>query len=400
MTTKILKTVLLAGVLIAAVALGLWWLNFSKAEARTYEAEVGDVIVGVTVSGNIESREKTALAAEIMAVVDELGVEEGQRVEKGTMLVSLDDSVVHAEWAKARARLERARQLHAELKAGPRQEEIDQAAARLEATTAQFRRAREDYERIRRAHEQGAATDAERAQAAEQVTLAKAEADIAKARHKLLKTGTRDEEIARAAADVRMAEAEVKRIESVMAKYTLQAPHDGEVTAKHVSADEVVRPGQVLMHLHNVEELEVRAHAQETQIGGITVGTPAMVLPDAFPDRALEAEVVKILGRVDPASGTVTLLLRIKPESLRELTDESAGRLLDGMAADIALISERREGVVRVPSRAVRRDGTRHWVRVRTTVGTDRRDVHIGADDGQWTEITAGLEPGEVVEVR
>jgi len=164
------------------------------------------------------------------------------------------------------------------------------------------------------------------------------------------------------------------------------------VTARYVHVGEVVSPGQVLLRLDNTEDIEIRAQAQETQLAGIQPGSRARVLADAYPDRPLPAEVVRVLPRVEPESGAVSVLLK--------LTQRPTVTLMDGMAVDIALISEERRQVVRVPASAVERPGEQARVWVRTNTSFQPRAIQTGLADGRWVEVVAGLRPGEVIQIR
>jgi HlyD family secretion protein len=116
------------------------------------------------------------------------------------------------------------------------------------------------------------------------------------------------------------------------------------------------------------------------------------VLPDAYPDQPLDAVVERILPRVDPESGTVTVLLRL-------VRPTSTVTLMDGMAVDIALIRERHDEVIRVPAEAVKGQGDRAEVWVKSGQEFVRRQISAGATDGQWVEVKAGLTAGDVVRV-
>ncbi len=120
-TIRILLPLLIVGTIISTV----WWFHrLGTASADTHTVDAGDLLSGVTVSGTIRSRQKTAISAETVATIRYLAVTEGQHVAKGDVLVKLDDSVIAANCAKTRSRVDCAKQYLAELKAGPRTEEI------------------------------------------------------------------------------------------------------------------------------------------------------------------------------------------------------------------------------------------------------------------------------------
>lgn len=331
MRKSIRRTGLAVAILAPAIALTLWWHKPSTAESDTYASSQGQSIRGVTVSGTIRCKQRSAVAAEIVAPVKALPVEEGRRVSKGDVLVELDGSVVAAQCAMARARLELAAQQLAEYRSGPRKQEITKAAESVIRARAVLTYAQREHTRLVEARNRIVATPLEVSRAASQV--AKAESDLAwaKANLDLLHAGTRPEQIARGQAKLALAQADLKRCEAMYRKYLLRAPHDGIVTVRYVNVGEVVSPGQVLLRVDNMQALEVRAQVQESQLIGVKKGSAALVLVDAYPDSALKAVVRQILPRVDPEQGTVTVLLGF--------TAKPGVTLMDGMAADIAIFT-------------------------------------------------------------
>jgi len=379
-------------VVVPAAGMAWWWLDFRAGQVETHEVRPADLVAGVTVSGTVQTRQKTAVAAEIVAPIRRLAVDEGQVVAEGDVLAELDDSVIAAECAKAEARVDAARQYVAELKAGPRKEELDKARETLRQAEAQFAHAEKDYQNVTALAGRGAATRSELDRAESRFRVAEAEKAWAKANLELLQAGARPEQVARAEAEVRLAEAELEACRARRDKFVLRAPHAGVVTARYANVGEVTAPGQVLLRLDNVERLEVRAQVQENQLRGIRAGDSAEVLADAYPDCPVRATVRQILPRIDPESGTVVVLL--------DLAEEPGAMLMDGMAVDIALIRQRRQGVLCVPAEALHEGGGETFVRVRDGGSFVRRAVRTGICDGQWVEVTAGLEAGDVVRVR
>lgn len=387
-TKRALVAVLAIGVIATAV---MAWRHFAAVSYRTHTVGVGDLLSGVTVSGTIRCTQKTAIASEVLAAVRSVAVGEGQVVARDQTLIELDDRVIAAECAKGQASVDLYKQSLAELKAGPRKEEITKAAQEVMQAESKLAYAEADHRKVSDLAKRGVATSSELDQAVNRLKVAQAELKAAQAGLELLQAGARPEQIGRAEAEVRLAEGELRRCQALRDKYVLKAPHAGVITAKHASAGEVVSPGQVLLNLNDIESVEIRAQAQENQLSGIEPGHAAKVLADAYPDQPLDAAVQKILPRVDPESGTVTILLKLdKP---------APAALMDGMAVDISLVRHYRQGVVRVPAAAVQGNGQNASVLLKRGGSYRRHDIVAGSSDGQWVEVKSGLQPGQVVAV-
>lgn len=389
MRKTIVWLILMTCVLGPAIGIGLWWRNHYLGLARTHRVDTGDIVSGVIVSGSVRSRQRAAVAAEIIAAVKALKVKEGEEVAAGQALIEMDSGIVEGELAKAEASVEIAAQKLAQGEAGARKEEVDKAQKEVSRAESNLAYARKDHDRVVEASKGGVATSTELDQAVNRLRNAEAELGSAEASLALLKAGSRKEEIARAKAEVTLAKAERQRLSALVEKYTLRAPHAGIVTVKYVNDGEIVSPGQVLLRIDSAKDLEVRAQVQEIQLSGVTIGGKARILADAYPDTPLEAVVADILPRVDPEQGAITVLLK--------LVNPLPVTLMDGMAADIALIGREVKGVVRVPAEAVEGKGKAASVWVRQGDTFVRRPVTSGLTDGHWIEITSGLKAGEVV---
>jgi macrolide-specific efflux system membrane fusion protein len=71
-----------------------------------------------------------------------------------------------------------------------------------------------------------------------------------------------------------------------------------------------------------------------------------------------------------------------------------------GMTASATITTQRKENVLLVPSRAIKRTGGQQVVEVTKDGQTEQRTVRTGITDGQQTEITSGLEEGEQVVIQ
>jgi HlyD family secretion protein len=382
---------LAAAILGPSALAGYWWYQLEASQATTYTVSTGDLVEGVTISGSVSMTEKAAMAAEVVAAVQEIHVKEGQPVEANDVLLELESGVVVAEYNKALAREDIAEQHLEELEKGARQEEITEAEQTVAQARAEFEYADKDFTNLQKLSQQGGASEQELDLAKRRRSVAQALLKQAQARLTLLKKGVRSEQIETARSKLKLARAETQRMRAIRERYIVRAPHDGHVTAKYVNVGEIVTPGQTLLRVDNLQTVQVRAQAQEAQLGHIERGMEAKVLADAYPDTPFTAVVAGPLQRVEETSGTVTVLLEIKGKPDIEL--------MDGMGVDVALIRNHRTNVVRVPAETVFGKGSEAFVWIRSGGGFEKRNVVTGVTDGQFIEIREGLQAGDVVRV-
>jgi membrane fusion protein, multidrug efflux system len=119
------------------------------------EVEVGEVVDAMTVTGNLRSDESANISTEIDGRVQGVHFTEGQTVEQGALLFTLDDAVYRAELATAEANLqlsernnERAIELLARNAGTVRARDEAQAQLAIDRAEVDLARARLDKTRI------------------------------------------------------------------------------------------------------------------------------------------------------------------------------------------------------------------------------------------------------------
>ena len=175
--------------------------------------------------------DRVTLPAPVAEKIVRIDVREGQQVAAGAPLLQLELTRTESQLAAARAQAQQSREALAELKAGPRSEQIAQAQASLSAAQATARDANASLARLRplAARKLVAAIDLDRAIA----TASAANAQVRQAQAALdeLRNGSRREDIAQGEAALRAAQAQAQVQSVTLDKLTVTAPRDGRVDA-------------------------------------------------------------------------------------------------------------------------------------------------------------------------
>ncbi|MEH1966223.1 efflux RND transporter periplasmic adaptor subunit [Nostoc sp.] len=174
--------------LIAGVGFGWrWWQTSDASNAPSGAgAPAGQPIASVKLAtvetetvqessefiGSLEAPRSVIIKPQVEGRVTQIFVQEGNRVQQGQVIISLESDNVQAQLLQAKAGLEQAQARLAELKAGTRQEEIAQARAQLAQAQARFRDA------------QSGSQPEEIAQAEAQIQSAKSDVELAQSRAK------------------------------------------------------------------------------------------------------------------------------------------------------------------------------------------------------------------------
>ena len=303
------------------------------------------------VSGNVEATE-VHTAAEVSGRIVDLRVDEGDRIEAGTVIARLDTEDTMLQIARTRAdRATAVAQLRL-LEAGSRVEDIGQARAQVDAagsdaaaTDAEVKAAQLDLDRFQALLTANAGSVKQRDDAQARVDTAKARQRAAmdrvrSAREALarLEAGTRPEEIQTARARVAAADAQIAVLEKSERDATVISHITGIVTQKMVDAGEIVARGTPLMVITDLDHAWANLFVPEPMVPRVTIGQAATVLTDAG-GPGLEGKVTFVSPRaeftprnVQTAEERSKLVYRIKVT-----VDNSAGVLKLGMPVDAEL---------------------------------------------------------------
>ena len=303
------------------------------------------------VSGNVEATE-VHTAAEVSGRIVDLRVDEGDRIEAGTVIARLDTEDTMLQIARTRAdRATAVAQLRL-LEAGSRVEDIGQARAQVDAagsdaaaTDAEVKAAQLDLDRFQALLTANAGSVKQRDDAQARIDTAKARQRAAmdrvrSAREALarLEAGTRPEEIQTARARVAAADAQIAVLEKSERDATVISPITGIVTQKLVDAGEIVARGTPLVVITDLDHAWANLFVPEPMVPRVTIGQAATVLTDAG-GPGLEGKVTFVSPRaeftprnVQTAEERSKLVYRLKVT-----VDNSAGVLKLGMPVDAEL---------------------------------------------------------------
>lgn len=169
--------------------------------------------------------------------------------------------------------------------------------------------------------------------------------------------------------------------------YPVIARSSGVVTAIGARPGAQVSPGQSIVTIQGLGQMLVIADVPEAALGAVRVGQPAEI---AFP--AYSGDVRR--GTVDYIFPSLTAQTRTA--QVRITLANPGGRLKQGMFANVTFQGSGGMALA-VPSEAVIDTGRRQLVVVRRGGKFIPQEVTTGRDSGEWTEIVAGLQPGETV---
>ena len=234
--------------------------------------------------------DRVTLPAPVAEKIVSIDVREGQQVDAGARLLTLERTRTEAQTEAARAEAQRQREALGELQAGARSEQIAQARASVAAAQAAARDANAYYARLQPlgTRKLVAAADVDRARAA--ASSASAQVKLAQAALDELLNGSRREDIAQGEAAVRAAEAQATAQVATLDKLDVRAPRAGRIDSLPYKLGDQAPVGSPLAILLVGEAPYARVYVPETIRANVQVGDKARVFVDGR-DAALPGTV-------------------------------------------------------------------------------------------------------------
>lgn len=169
---------------------------------------------------------------------------------------------------------------------------------------------------------------------------------------------------------------------------TLYAPASGVVTERTVVQGQSVMPGEKLMTIADLSRVWVEADLRGADAASVRAGTTADIEITGLAARSFTGRVDYVYPMLETDARTARA---------RIVVSNAGGLLKPGMYATVRLSTPSRTALT-VPTSAVVRTGERAFVFVDQGGGKLRsQDVELGASAGDYTEVLAGVEPGQRV---
>jgi membrane fusion protein (multidrug efflux system) len=176
---------------------------------------------------------------------------------------------------------------------------------------------------------------------------------------------------------------------SELEKTMMRAPRDGIIGDKDAEVGEYVTPSKRVATLVNIESVLVRVGIIEKEIDKIFPGQKVVLTVDAYSGVEFTGRVETISPMGQGNSKTFTVDAR---------ADNEGGLLLPGMFARTRITIFEEDNTIAVPNDSVEKTqaGARVFI-VTKENKAQARDVTVGYVSSQFSQITKGLEAGELV---
>jgi HlyD family secretion protein len=357
-------------VVLGLIALGyrLFATDIPEVEVARATAESGDVGgIVLSASGYIVAHHKINVNSKVTGRVSWIGVEKGDKVKEGQVLVRLEDEEFRAQYEQAKGAADSAHAYLEELQNGSRPQEVDQAQHNLDEARATLVDDKATLDRMRELSAQGVVSrqvmdDATAKFGADQQRVNSLEKGF-----QLVKIGPRKEEIARAQGTYQQAKGSADYAKSQLDATLIRAPVSGTIlertaekgeliTAQFASSAEGGPQGSVVA-LADLNDIQVELDIAQDDFAKLSSTQKGNVSVDAFPDRKYNGVIAQISPEANRQKATVQVKVQIlNPDSYLRPDMNATVKFLSN-EPDKKSASSAPTGVF-VPSTAVRdRDG-------------------------------------------
>ena len=337
---------IIAGALVLALAAGAawWWQARQAAQAPQYRMaaiERGSLAASVSASGQVMPVTQVSVGSQVSGQIRELYADFNSEVKAGQLIAQIDPQLIEFQVRQAQADREAA--LSQVLIAQANVLASQAAVSRAQVDLAEARR---DLERKADLVAKGfiAQSEAERAQAlvntsTEALRGAQAQAAVTAA------------QVQAAQASVKQREAALAQAQTNLSRTRITSPVDGIVIKRTVERGQTVAASlqapELFVIAQNLRDMRVEVSVDETDVGRIQPGQKASFTVDAFPGQTFEGRVDQVRKAAIAANNVVTYVAAVHFAN-------RDGRLLPGMTANVRIVTDARDNVLKLPNSALR----------------------------------------------
>ena len=294
----------------------------SAPEVETSRATVessGDPTAGTVLSatGYIVAHHKIEANSKVTGRVAWIGVEKGDHVKEGQVLVRLEDQEFRAQYEQAAGAAESAKAQLLQLEHGSRPEEIQQTEHNLSEAKATAANDKISLDRIKKLFDDGVMSRQQLDDATAKYEASQQRAHSLEQSFQLAKLGPRAEEIARAKGALMQAEGQAAYAKSQLDATVIRAPITGTILDRSVEKGELLTgqfaaAARPVFSLADLKDIQVELDIAQDDFARLGPKQKGIVTVDAFPDRKYHGVIAEISPEANRQKATVQVKVQIQ----------------------------------------------------------------------------------------
>jgi RND family efflux transporter MFP subunit len=373
-------------------------------DVTTTQAVVKPIPTYFEATGNLAGDGQSDVAPTVAGKIVEVNFDVGSFVEKGSVLVRLDDRDARIRIEQAQAQVEQQRKAVDQSVAALRQAQIrlgikdgesfDIATfSQVKSVTAQLVLAEKELTRAQRLFDTGDVSksmlDMRRSQRDAligQLDEARSNAAVA-----VRAINSAEAAVATAKTGVRTAQTQVEQAQKSLTDTVIYAPISGYVSERTADPGEYLSPAAPNTKIGTIvrtSPLRLKIDVPEASIGKVAIGQGISLQTSAYPERNFAGTVARILPGLNTTARTLTVEAEVaNPDGL----------LKPGQFATVRITQSKPENAVMIPATAVKAEGDINKVYVVKDGAVREISVQTGLLENGLIQIKAGINENDVV---
>lgn len=340
---KYLIAIVIVIIILAGGLLFYQWTDQkgSNQKFRFVKVERGDIRFVVTATGTINPVITVLVGSQVSGTIKALYADYNSRVKEGQVIAQIDPAIFEAQVEQGRANV-----LNAQANIINAKANLENAKANLVKAEVGVLDAKRTLDRNRPLVEKKVIAQAAMDTAQTNYDTAVAQKDVAKAQ-----VESAASQVESSKAQVEQAKAALKVSETNLRYATIRSPVNGIVISRNVDVGQTVAASLQAPTLFTIAkdltQMQVDTNVSEADIGRVAVGQEAIFTVDAYPEKTFRGKVSEIRNAPITIQNVVTYDVVIQ-------VDNKDLKLKPGMTANVSILIEHKEGILKIPNAALR----------------------------------------------
>ena len=290
-----------------------------RATAQTSDTGAGGTVLSAT--GYIVAHHTINVNSKVTGRLAWIGVEKGDKVKEGQVLVRLEDQEFRANYEQAKGALDNARAYLEELQHGSRPEEIQQAQHNLDEARATLANDKLTLDRTKELAGSGVVSRQQLDDATAKFEADQQRANSLEKGFQLAKIGPRPEELLRAQGALAQAQGALDYAKSQLDATVIRAPVTGTILDRTAEKGELITaqfasaaaggPQGSVVSLADLNDLQVELDIAQADFARLSPAQKGVVTTDAYPDKTYDGQIAQISPEANRQKATVQVKVQV-----------------------------------------------------------------------------------------
>ena len=389
-----------------AISSGIPEVEVVRASAQSSGPDAAGATV-LSATGYIVAHHTINVNSKVTGRLEWIGVEKGDKVKEGQVLVRLENQEFRASYEQAKGAVENARAYLEELQHGSRPEEIQQAQHNLDEARATLANDKLTLDRTKELAAGGVVSRQQLDDATAKFEADQQRANSLQRAFELSKIGPRPEEIARAQGALAQAQGQLDYAESQLEATVIRAPVTGTILDRTAEKGELITaqfasaaaggPQGSVVSLADLNDLQVELDIAQADFARLGPSQRAIVTTDAYPDKTYDGIIAQISPEANRQKATVQVKVQVlNPGKYPDVQLRPEMNATVKFLANEAPKASKAPAGVFVPSLAIRDIDGKKVVLIAFNGKAVAREVHITSQRADGA-LVDGLVGGESV---